>query len=315
MEEKKKVITVAIPCYRSENNIEFVIDGIRESFSKHQEYDYQIVLANDGSPDHTFEEIRKLCEKDKRIVGIDLSRNYSQANARMSMLEYIDGDIIVFMDDDGQHPAEGIFKLAKKVEEGYDVVCAKLTKKKCSAFKKITSDLYKKTMVLFGILPKGIETSPFFAWSRFALEEAKKYHSPSPSIHTYMLKVTTRFANVEIEQNERHSGKSGYTLKKLFSLAFMNLTNFSIVPLRISIFAGTTISILGLIYGVVLIIRKLTNPKVLIGYTSLMATMLFLIGIVLIILGLIGEYLGRIYMMLSDLPQFTIREVINKEKK
>ncbi len=170
-------------------------------------------------------------------------------------------------------------------------------------------------MVLFGILPKGIETSPFFAWSRFALEEAKKYHSPSPSIHTYMLKVTTRFANVEIEQNERHSGKSGYTLKKLFSLAFMNLTNFSIVPLRISIFAGTTISILGLIYGVVLIIRKLTNPKVLIGYTSLMATMLFLIGIVLIILGLIGEYLGRIYMMLSDLPQFTIREVINKEKK
>ncbi len=314
MEEKKKVITVAIPCYRSENNIEYVTDSIRESFSKHPEYDYQIILANDGSPDRTFEKIRELCEKDKKIVGIDLSRNYSQANARMSMLKYIDGSITVFMDDDGQHPAEGIFKLAEKIEEGYDVVCAKLTKKKCSTFKKITSNLYKKMMVWFGILPKGIETSPFFAWSSFALEEARKYHSPSPSIHTYMLKVTTRFANVEIEQNERHSGKSGYTLKKLFSLAFMNLTNFSIVPLRISIFAGTTISILGLIYGIFLIIRKLFNPKALIGYTSLMATMLFLIGIVLIILGLIGEYLGRIYLMLSDLPQFTIREVINKEK-
>ncbi len=312
--EKKKLISVAIPCYRSENNLRFVVDGIRNEFKKQDEYDYQIILANDGSPDHTFEKIRELCQEDKKIVGIDLSRNYSQANARMSMLRYADGEILVFMDDDGQHPAEAIFDLAKKIEEGYDVVCAKLTKKKCSKFKVITSDLYKKVMVLFGVYPKGIETSPFFAWNRFAIDEAMKYHSPSPSIHTYMLKITTRFANVEVEQKERHSGKSGYTLKKLFSLAFMNLTNFSILPLRISIFIGSTISVLVLFYGLYLVIKKLINPNVLIGYTSLMATMLFLIGIVLIILGLLGEYVGRIYMMLSDLPQFTIREVINKEK-
>ncbi len=311
---KKMLISIAIPCYCSEKNIEFVVDGIREEFKKHDDYDYQIILANDGSPDHTFDKIRELCKEDKKIVGIDLSRNYSQANARMSMLRYADGDVLVFMDDDGQHPAAAIFELAEKIKEGYDVVCAKLVNKKCSKFKIITSDLYKKVMVWFGVYPKGVETSPFFAWNRFAVDEAKEYHSPSPSVHSYMLKITTRFANIEVEQNERHSGRSGYTLKKLIALAIMNLTNFSIVPLRLSTFIGTLISIFGLFYGLFLIIKKLINPNVLLGYTSLMATMLFLIGIVLIILGLLGEYIGRIYMMLSDLPQFTIREVVNKEK-
>ena len=130
-----------------------------------------------------------------------------------------------------------------------------------------------------------------------------------------MLRITSKFANVEIEQNERISGKSGYTLKKLVSLAIMNMTNFSIVPLRISVFFGMSISFIGLLYGIFLIIKKLINPKVLLGYTSMMATMLFLIGIVLMILGLIGEYIGRIYMMLSDLPQYTIREVVNSKKR
>ena len=313
--KRKKIISIAIPCYRSINNIEQVVSDIKDEFKKHKEYEYQIILANDGSPDDTFLKIRELCKKDKKIVGIDLSRNYSQANCRMSMLRYVDGDYVVFMDDDGQHPVDGIFRMIEKIDEGYDVVCARLINKKCSAFKRITSDIYNRIMVLLGVYPKGVKVSPFFAWNRFAINEAKKYHSPSPSIHSYMLRITTRFANIDIEQHERLSGRSGYTLKKLFSLAFMNLTNFSIVPLRISIFVGTTISILGLLYGMILIIRKIVNPSILLGYTSLMATMLFLIGIVLIILGLLGEYIGRMYMMMSDLPQYTIREVINADRR
>ena len=313
-EDKKILISIAIPCYRSENNIGHVVKDIQDAFAKQDKYDYQIVLANDGSPDRTFETIRQLCKEDKKIIGIDLSRNYSQANARMALLHYVDGDITVFMDDDGQHPTYGIFLLADKILEGYDDVCAKLVNKKVTAFKRITSDIYNRIMIMMGIYPKDVAMSPFFALNRFAVDAAKKYHSPSPSIHSYILRVSTRFANVEVEQNKRLSGKSGYNLKKLIALAIMNMTNFSVVPLRISVFAGMSISIFGLFYGIFLVIKKLIRPQVLIGYTSLMATMLFLIGIVLIILGLLGEYVGRIYMMLSDLPQFTVREVVNKEK-
>ena len=252
---KKKLISIAIPCYRSVNNIEHVVDDIRNEFSAHKDYDYQIVLANDGSPDDTFKKIRELCSKDRKIIGIDLSRNYSQANCRMSMLNYLDGDIAVFMDDDGQHPAYGIFRMVEKMEEGYDVVCASHKNKKVSAFKRITSDIYNWIMTLTGVYPKGIKASPFFAWNRFAIEEARKYHSPSPSIHSYMLRITTRFANVDVEQNERLSGKSGYTLKKLIALALMNLTNFSVVPLRLSALFGMGFSILGLFYVIYLIIK------------------------------------------------------------
>ena len=120
------LITVAIPCYRSEKNLKAVVDEIREEFQKHSQYDYQIILVCDGSPDHTDEVIRDLCNADSRITGILLSRNFTQSNAKMAALPYVRGEVLVYMDDDGQHPPEDIFALTDKVQEGYDVVYAHL---------------------------------------------------------------------------------------------------------------------------------------------------------------------------------------------
>jgi len=309
------LISIVIPCYRSSKTLPTVIGEIEEVFKNNKEYDYQVILVNDGSPDNTYEVICDLCEKNDKIVGINLSRNFGQARARMAALPYIKGDCAVYMDDDGQHPAEGIIPLVEKLSEGYDVVYAKFPQKKASPFKIATSAMYRKFMEMIGGKPKGIYTSSFLAWSRFAVDSLKKYHSPSPSTGSYLLKVTSRFANVEVPHRARIAGKTGYTLGKLFGLAIMGITNFTIIPLRASAVAGMVIAAIGFLYSCFLILRKLIDPSSVIGYTSIMAAVLLLGGLILISLGIIGEYIGRIYMTLSDMPQYMVREVVEKKEQ
>lgn len=305
------VISVCIPCYRSAKTLPKVVETIKEEFARHPGYDYQIVLVNDGSPDNTFDVIAGLCEKDEKIIGMNLSRNHGQASAKIAALRYATGDILVYMDDDGQHPAEGIFKLAAKVEEGYDVVYAHFPKKKTSLFKKMTSNLHNQIAEWTGNKPKGIHRSSFVAWSRFALECVKNYHSPFPSAGAYLLCVTDKFANVEVEHKKRMEGRSGYTLRKLVNLWLNSFTNFSIVPLRLASFVGVSCAAAGFLFGLYIIIRKLLHPGVPAGYTSTIAILLFIGGMIMMMLGLLGEYIGRMYMILSNKPQYSVHRALN----
>ena len=140
----------------------------------------------------------------------------------------------------------------------------------------------------------------------------KKYHSPSPSTGSYLLKVTSRFANVEVEHRDRLAGESGYSLKKLFALAIMNITSSTVIPLRAATAVGGFITALGGITGVIGIIRKIVNPAWMLQYTALIAIILLMSGLILMALGIVGEYVGRMYMMLNDMPQYLIREVMQK---
>lgn len=313
-EEKKMVISVCIPCYRSAKTLPKVVAAIREEFAKHEGYEYQMILVNDGSPDNTFEVIAQLCEEDENIIGMNLSRNHGQASAKIAALRYATGDALVYMDDDGQHPAEGIFRLVSKVEEGYDVVYAHFPKKKTSVFKKLTSDLHNKIAEWTGNKPKGIHRSSFVAWSRFALECVKNYHSPFPSAGAYLLCVTDKFANVEMEHKKRIEGSSGYTLKKLVGLWLNSFTNFSIVPLRMASFVGVSCAGIGFLFGIYVVIRKLLHPTVPAGYTSTIAILLFIGGMIMMMLGLLGEYIGRMYMILSNKPQYSVQKALNVPK-
>lgn len=288
-----------------------MVTSIREEFAKHEGYEYQIVLVNDGSPDNTFEVITQLCEEDKNIIGMNLSRNHGQASAKIAALRYATGDALVYMDDDGQHPAEEIFKLVKKVEEGYDVVYAHFPKKKASIFKKITSDLHNKIAEWTGNKPKGIYRSSFVAWSKFALECVKNYHSPFPSAGAYLLCVTDKFANVEVEHKKRMEGSSNYNLRKLINLWLNSFTNFSIVPLRLASFIGISCAGFGFLFGIYVVIRKQLHPGVPAGYTSTIAIMLFIGGMIMMMLGLLGEYIGRMYMILSNKPQYSVHKALN----
>lgn len=287
-----------------------MVQGIKEEFAKRPE-DYQIVLVNDGSPkDNTFEVIRELCAADPRITGVNLSRNYGQASAKLAALPYARGDVIVFMDDDGQHPAYGIFKLVDKLQEGYDVVYADFKNKKHSFFKRTTSNLHNALAEKMGSKPKGVRRSSFTCWSRMVAEAMMSYHSPFVSIGSYMMTVAWKFANVEIEHKERMVGKSGYTFRKLFAMWLNLFISFSMLPLRLATYLGFLFSGAGFIGIIYLFLRKLIRGSGVAGYTSTMITVLFIGGIMMIMLGIMGEYLGRIYMTISDKPQYNVREVI-----
>ena len=305
------VISVVIPCYRSEKMIANVVNEVKAVFAAQTKYDYQFVLVNDCSPDRTMDEIAKLCREDEKIVGVDLSRNYGQASAKMAGLQYITGDIAVFMDDDGQHPAEGVIQLAEKLQEGYDVVYAHFAKKEHSAFKRLTSSLQKKIAVWAGNSPKGIYGSSFLAYSKFVVEQLKKYHSPFVSAGGYLMRITTRYANVEMPHRQRMEGSSGYTLKKLINLWLNTVTNFSIVPIRAVSVLGVISAAFGLLLGMATVIYKLIDPTIVAGFAAIAALLFCIGGIIMLLLGFLGEYLGRIYMTVSNTPQYTVREAIN----
>lgn len=308
------LISICIACYRSEKTLPIVVKSIEELFSKQDKYDYEIILVNDCSPDNTFGVIRNLCQNNDKITGIDLSRNYGQAAAKMAAFQYVNGDAVVLMDDDGEHPVEGIFQLVDKLNEGYDVVYAHFNNRQHTLMKRLTSNLHGKLLEVMGNKPKGVYRSAYAAWSKTVVEAMKKYKSPFMSIGPYLTHLTTKYANVDMEHHSRIAGQSGYSYKKLFKMWSNIFFSFSMFPLRIASYLGFVMASCGFIFGVYLIIRKIMNPEIVAGFTSILATLLLLGGLILIILGIIGEYIGRIYMTISDMPQYTIRTVVNDKK-
>lgn len=309
------LISICIPCYKSENNLESVVAEIKAEFAKHPEHDYQIVLANDGSPDNTFDVIRRLCADDEKIVGVNLSKNQGQPCARLAAANNATGDALVFMDDDGQHPPEAVFRMIDKINEGFDIVYAKFPQTTHKWSKRVTSQMYNKVMRATGTKPKDVSTSSFCAWSKTVMNAIKQYKSPFPSAGAYLQCVTDKFANVPVEHRSRLSGESGYTLKRMIYQSMNTLTNFSIIPLRAASFLGVLTAFIGFIYGMITIIHKIIHPSMMAGYASTISIMLFIGGIIMLILGLIGEYIGRIYMTLSNKPQYVISEVINSAEE
>ncbi len=309
------IVSIAIPCYKSEKTIGKVVEEIRSVFAKADGYDYQIVLVNDYPFDNTYSVIKKLCDEDERITGVNLSKNFGQAAAKMAAIPYTKGDVVVFMDDDGQHPADGIIPLANKVLEGYDVVYAYFKGKKHSLFKRVTSRINAKISELNGTRRKGVHVSSFYAISRFAADSYENYTSPFPSMMGYLNTIAGKVTDIQMPHRARMEGRSNYSLSKLLKLWLNGFTNFSIVPIRAISLLGCFIAVCGFILGAVMVIRKLITPSIAAGYTSTMAMILLLGGLILAALGLIGEYIGRIYMTVSHLQQYRVREVYRQKEE
>ncbi len=308
-------VSIAIPCYKSARTIPAVVEELRTVIRAREGYDYQIILVNDYPDDDTFNVIASLCRDDPRIVGVNLSRNYGQTAAKMAALPYVTGDVLVYMDDDGQHPGDQIFVLVDKVLEGYDMVYARFPHKHHSLFKRFTSWLNSKVLELNHSKPRDLTLSSYHALSRTAFEALMTYKSPFPDISGYLFHVVRRYTNVDMPHRDRMAGQSNYTLGKMLSLWLTGYTNFSTVPLRFAAFIGGGCAIFGFIAGLTVVIRKLIDPRIAAGYTSSIALQLFIGGVIMMILGLIGEYIGRIYMTVSSMPQYQIRETINADPK
>ncbi len=308
-----KLVSFVIPCYRSAQTIGKVVEEIDTAMEKMPEYEHEIVLVNDSSPDETFEVIRELCARRKDICGINLARNFGQHAALMAGFRYIRGEIVVCLDDDGQTPADEVGKLLGEIEEGYDVVYAKYTHKQHSGFRNFGSKINElMTRIMLG-KPKELYLSSYFAARRFVVDEMLRYTNPYPYVIGLVLRTTKNITNVEVSHREREVGTSGYTIGKLLGLWFNGFTAFSIKPLRVATAMGCITACGGFLYGIYTIIKKFVNPNVPVGFSAMMAALVFIGGMIMLMLGLIGEYIGRIYISLNNSPQYVIKECIGEK--
>lgn len=306
-----KKVSFVIPCYRSEHTLAHVIKEIDEKMEQLTQYEYDIFLVNDCSPDNTFEVIREICRKRGNVKGISFARNFGQHAALMAGLRFSDGDYVVCLDDDGQTPANEVDKLLAKLDEGYDAVYAKYDHKQHSAFRNLGSRVNERMTRIMLNKPDDLFVSSYFAVKRFVVEDMIRYENSYPYVIGLVLRATKNIANVMVHHREREEGTSGYTFKKLLGLWFNGFTAFSVKPLRIATAIGGTFAGIGFLYGIYTIIKRLVNPAVPMGFSSLMSAMVFFGGMIMLMLGLIGEYIGRIYISLNNSPQYVIREQIN----
>ena len=306
-----KKISFVIPCYRSSKTLPGVVAEIEETMQKLPDYRHEIVLINDCSPDDTFETIRQLCRENKRITGISLAKNFGQHAALMAGFHHVSGDIVICLDDDGQTPADEVDKLLGKLEEGFDAVYASYEHKQHSAFRNMGSKVNELMTRMMLDKPADLYISSYFAVKRFVVEDMIRYENSYPYVIGLVLRATKNITNVAVCHREREEGSSGYTLKKLLGLWFNGFTAFSVKPLRIATTLGVGCAGMGFLYGIYTIIKRLVNPNVPMGFSALMAAVVFFGGMIMIMLGLIGEYVGRIYISMNNSPQYVIREKIH----
>ncbi len=308
-----KLVSFIIPCYRSASTVSAVVEEINSAMEALPGYEYEIVLVNDSSPDDTFSVIEGLARRDSRITAVDLAKNFGQHAAIMAGFHRCSGDYVVCLDDDGQTPANEVGKLLSKLEEGYDVVYASYGHhKQHSFFRNFGSWLNgKMTEIMLG-KPKELYLTSYFAAQRFIVDEMLRYEHCFPYIMGLVLRSTKNNCNVPVNHRQRQEGHSGYTLSKLLNLWMNGFTSFSIKPLRMASYLGCLTALIGFIYALVIVIRYFTVHMAPMGWSSTTALLLILGGIILLVMGLVGEYVGRIFMCVNASPQYVERKVVKK---
>ena len=311
------LLSFVIPCYRSENTIEKVIDEIIETVSQRPGYDYEIIAINDCSPDGVYEVLKGIAAKNNRVKLIYFAKNMGKHAAVLAGYSFARGEYVVCLDDDYQCPVYELWKLVEPVESDLcDIATAEYIQKKETLLKRFGSEINTYMSQTMLGKPKELRFENFSVLKAFVVKEIIKYKNPYPYLEGLSLRVTDRVMMVPMEERERgDNNKSGFTFSKSFALLVNGLTAFSVKPLRIATIIGCLFSAAGFLYGLVIIIRKLLSPAIPAGYSSMLSVLLFSGGLIMMMLGIIGEYIGRIYICINDSPQYVIRETINISEK
>ena len=308
MEYKPTSLAIVIPVYNSEKTIARLVDELVGNLGPL--YRLEIILVNDHSGDRSEEACISLYQRYKDTVRFySLSRNVGEHSAVMAGLNKTTAEYAVIMDDDFQNPVGEVTKLVEKALEGdFDVVYTYYREKKHNMFRNIGSWFHNRVANFMLRKPKDLYLSSFKVLSRFLVEEIIKYKAPFPYIDGLVLQATENIGRVEVEHHPRQESRSGYTLGKLVSLWLNMFTNFSILPLRLSVFLGFVFAFLGLAMGAYTVIEKINHPDLPVGFASLIFSISVFAGVQLISLGIIGEYIGRIFLTLNRKPQYTIKK-------
>ena len=308
--------SVVIPCYNSAQSIREVVELTMQELDSMGRTPYEFVLVDDYSPDHgpTLNALKELADDYECVKVIALAKNSGQHNATMAGLNEASGDVIISMDDDLQtHPSQ-LLLLFEEFDKGFDIVYGYYPEKKHSLFRNFGSWVnYTSVRILIG-KPKDMKTSSFWIIRKFVRDYVVQFKSQYSHLQGLFLRTTMNISSVPVKHFERVYGQSGYTFKKLVGL-WSNIMGFSIVPLRLARNLGSIIAALGIIGAIIVFIRKLLVPSMAIGWPSLMVSIFFFSGLIMLFLGLIGEYIGRMFLGMSNYPQYVVKEIYNGDQE
>lgn len=314
-QEKKKLVTILVPAYNEQEVLHLLYDRLEKLMNENTNYDFEVLLVNDGSKDKTFEIMQDLREKDKRFCYLNLSRNFGKETAMIAGLDYCKGDAVVIIDADLQDPPELIPEMIKYWEEGYDDVYAKRKSREGETWlKKFTSKMYYKVLQGFTRIEIQKDTGDFRLLDRRCVEALKSMRENQRYTKGLFSIIGYNKKEILYNRDPRAAGQTKWNYGKLIDLSIDGITSFTTSPLRWAALIGCGVSVIGFIYMLYIIIKTIVTGIDVPGYASLMVVILFLGGIQLIFLGIIGEYLGRTFNESKRRPLYFV-ERYNETKE
>ncbi len=307
-----KTISILIPAYNEAPVLDQLMTRLGNLASNMKDYEFEFLFVNDGSKDKTLEIIKGFAEIDPRVSYINLSRNFGKEIGMIAGLDHVTGDATVVIDADLQDPPELIPEMIKLWEEGYDDVYAKRKSRDGESWlKKFTSKMYYKTLQSITRIPIQEDTGDFRLLDRRVVEALKEFRESQRNAKAMFSWVGFHKKEILYDRDPRAAGETKWNYMKLIELAIDGITSFTTTPLRIATYSGIIVSALAFIYLLILVIRTIFFGTDLAGYPSMMAVILFLGGVQLLSLGIIGEYVGRIFNETKQRPLYLIEEYHN----
>jgi glycosyltransferase involved in cell wall biosynthesis len=306
-------ISIVVPVYNSDDCVLEFNKALQEAFAGFDSY--ELILVDDKSKDKSWTKIEEVCRLNNKVTGISLRKNFGQDGALLAGLRMVRGEYVVIMDDDLQHSPADIFKLYEQCQKGYDVCYAFFSDKKQSGWKNMGSRLNGLLSQKMLNKPKEIYLSPFKIIKREVVDEIIKFPGSYPYIDASILTITSNLTQVQVEHHERFKGKGNYNFLRSLLVFINHATNYSIFPLRIITITGFTTAIVSFILGIIYVLQYVLGYTHKVeGWITIVILLIFFGGLILMSLGLIGEYIGRIFMSVNEKPQYTIDKVINPQK-
>jgi glycosyltransferase involved in cell wall biosynthesis len=302
-------ISVVIPVFNSESTVATVIDGVRTCLDAAGR-EFEIIAINDGSQDRSWQEVSKLAEADSRVIAIDLLQNYGQHTALLCGLDHSRGEYVVTMDDDLQNPPDQIINLIGAASEGADVVFGRYRTKQTSWYRNFGSRMVRQINIQVFSQPRDLEVSNFRLLDRRVVDRICSTGNRFPYISGQALLYSKNPINIDVTHDKRTHGRSNYGVLKIARLIARILFSYSIIPLRVVSIVGCTVAMLSGSYGLYQVIRGIIGDTIVDGWLSMITMTSFLGGMIILMLGIIGEYLIRILSHLNDDRPYLIDKIV-----
>ncbi len=304
-------LSILIPVYKSATFVEKTIAETMKVLDA-QNYNYEIVLVNDGSPDNSWEVIRDLAERHKEVIAVNLLKNYGQHSAVLCAIQKASGQYMITMDDDLQNPPSEIPKMVKKIEEGYDLVFARFEKKKHASYRKLGTRLVNYLNAKIFEKPDDVILTNFRIFDDRVAQRVLEYNTNYPYIPGLLLLNANRITNVLTKHHAREQGNSNYSFIKIIKLLSRLLINYSSYPLRLLTSIGLVISLISFATGVVIFLNAFYRDYAIPGWASIMIMLSFLNGISILMTGVMGIYISRTLNQLSSIRPYIISDYVTE---